>query len=410
MKLCKACPSCASSALAIAASIARSPCPRPARNRSPLLERRGFLAHRGDAPVRGHLAVTGLRVQLADQHGEEARLAAAVGTDETDTPSRVQLQVGVLDERAGAAGERQLPEPDSFQSLAEGRARVLAAERVRRLPCAGQRNPGTIRDLPQATRLRSPRLQPMPTTRHTLSTLPSACCARFPTRRCTVPFVTYRHHPGGLDARRVQRFRSQWRHRRRCGRGTVRHDLLGVVSHGGLIFRSFRRRVARDDLCPVSTSEAYAPLASLLRRQRRAAYGTTSLGAVSRHREHDGTVFRINTDGTRLHDPASAARRGSESNVNGSPKNATGIPRDCADRGRDGFLLASRARRPCITGAVFILARWNVIRHQGASFVQHRDLGRRNTAYHQAPRRSLAARSAAAGTDGFFTAPTSRAA
>jgi hypothetical protein len=74
-----------------------------------LLESRGFLADRGDAPVRRHLAVAGLGVQFAEQQCKEARLAAAIRANEPDTPARMQLQVGFLDEGAGAAGERELP-------------------------------------------------------------------------------------------------------------------------------------------------------------------------------------------------------------------------------------------------------------------------------------------------------------
>ena len=66
----------------------------------------------GDAPVARHQAVAGLGVQFAAQQREQARLAAAVRADEADPPAGVELQVGVLDQAAGAAGERELPELD----------------------------------------------------------------------------------------------------------------------------------------------------------------------------------------------------------------------------------------------------------------------------------------------------------
>ncbi|MCY1419210.1 hypothetical protein D9M71_347940 [compost metagenome] len=51
-----------------------------------------FLAHVGDAPISGQLAVTGIRPQLTTQQGEQAGLAGTVGTDETGPLAGVQGQ------------------------------------------------------------------------------------------------------------------------------------------------------------------------------------------------------------------------------------------------------------------------------------------------------------------------------
>src|SRR5205823_4698484 len=82
------------------------------------LERRGFLRHMRDAPVRGHLDVAFVRVQLAAQHREEARLARAVGADETDALAGVEGEVGTLEERLGAAPESDLRETDHAEKAA----------------------------------------------------------------------------------------------------------------------------------------------------------------------------------------------------------------------------------------------------------------------------------------------------
>ena len=44
-----------------------------------------------------------IRFQLAEEHGKQRRLAAAVGTDHTHTLSRVNLKTGVLNQDFAAA-------------------------------------------------------------------------------------------------------------------------------------------------------------------------------------------------------------------------------------------------------------------------------------------------------------------
>ncbi|MDT4856780.1 hypothetical protein FQZ97_911830 [compost metagenome] len=51
-----------------------------------------FLAHVGDAPVRGQQAVAGVRPQFATQQGEQAGFAGAIGADEADFLAGVQGQ------------------------------------------------------------------------------------------------------------------------------------------------------------------------------------------------------------------------------------------------------------------------------------------------------------------------------
>jgi len=81
-----------------------------------LLECRRFLADGCDPPVPRHFAVARFRVQLAAQQREQARLATAIGADETDAPACVHLQVRILDEPPRAARERELPEQDQGSS------------------------------------------------------------------------------------------------------------------------------------------------------------------------------------------------------------------------------------------------------------------------------------------------------
>ena len=79
-----------------------------------LRQRGRFLADGRDVPVARHHALAGFRVQFTAQQREQARLAAAVRADHAHAPAGVQLQVRMLDQAPGAAGERQLPKLDQF--------------------------------------------------------------------------------------------------------------------------------------------------------------------------------------------------------------------------------------------------------------------------------------------------------
>lgn len=60
------------------------------------LQRVDLLPHMGDAPVGRQEAVTGIRVQLPAQQGEQAGFAGAVGTDQAGFVAGVQGQLGVF--------------------------------------------------------------------------------------------------------------------------------------------------------------------------------------------------------------------------------------------------------------------------------------------------------------------------
>ena len=72
------------------------------------LERGRLLRDVGHAPARGvvHLALVG--VQLSTQQCEEARLAGAVGADETDLLAGVQREIRAFEQHLGAAPQRDL--------------------------------------------------------------------------------------------------------------------------------------------------------------------------------------------------------------------------------------------------------------------------------------------------------------
>ena len=72
----------------------------------------GFLRDVGDHPARRHVEVALVGMELVAQHGEQAGLAAAVGTGEADLPAGVDLQRGGLDEDLGAAREAQIAKTD----------------------------------------------------------------------------------------------------------------------------------------------------------------------------------------------------------------------------------------------------------------------------------------------------------
>ena len=62
----------------------------------------GLLGDVGDLPARGDQDLAGVRVQLALDEGEEARLAAAVGPDQTHLLTGIDAQVRGFEEEAGA--------------------------------------------------------------------------------------------------------------------------------------------------------------------------------------------------------------------------------------------------------------------------------------------------------------------
>ncbi|MCY1177371.1 hypothetical protein D9M73_176760 [compost metagenome] len=55
-----------------------------------------LLAHVGDAPVAGQLAVTGIGRQLTTQQGEQAGFSGAVGADQAGLVTGVQGHLGAF--------------------------------------------------------------------------------------------------------------------------------------------------------------------------------------------------------------------------------------------------------------------------------------------------------------------------
>jgi hypothetical protein len=93
-----------------------------------------LLAHSGDAPVARNRAVAGFRVQLVLEQREQARLAGAVGADQSHAPAGMQLQVRLLDEAARTTRERQSSEQDQWRGADRIGVRILAMPRA--LPVA----------------------------------------------------------------------------------------------------------------------------------------------------------------------------------------------------------------------------------------------------------------------------------
>ena len=90
------------------------------------VQRRCLLGDMGHLPGRRHLKIALVLVQLAAQQREQARLAAAIGSGQTDLPARVDLQVHIFEKHLGGAREAQLPELDHGGTERGGKGRILA--------------------------------------------------------------------------------------------------------------------------------------------------------------------------------------------------------------------------------------------------------------------------------------------
>jgi hypothetical protein len=95
------------------------------------VECRCFLRHGSDPPRCGKLAIPLLGVQLTAQQREKARLAAAVGANQSHTPAGVDLEIGVFDEGACPAREPEVAELDQAAPIGAsgGRAAMIANRR-----------------------------------------------------------------------------------------------------------------------------------------------------------------------------------------------------------------------------------------------------------------------------------------
>lgn len=77
-----------------------------------LVDGGGFLRHVGDLPGGRHGKVAAVRVQFAEQHGKQGRLARAVRPDQPGFLAGVQGEGGLFEERFGAARETELVKAD----------------------------------------------------------------------------------------------------------------------------------------------------------------------------------------------------------------------------------------------------------------------------------------------------------
>ncbi len=71
-----------------------------------------FLRYVGDLPGRGHREIAAVRVQFAEQHGKQGRLARAIRPDQPGFLAGVQGEGGLFEERLGAARETELVKAD----------------------------------------------------------------------------------------------------------------------------------------------------------------------------------------------------------------------------------------------------------------------------------------------------------
>lgn len=77
-------------------------------------ERGRFLRDLGNHPVSGDVEFALVLMQLAAQQSKQARLAAAIGTDDAQAPSGMDLQGEILDQAARAASKRKFAKLDHF--------------------------------------------------------------------------------------------------------------------------------------------------------------------------------------------------------------------------------------------------------------------------------------------------------
>ena len=99
------------------------------------VERRRFLRDVSEAPARGIIDLPLVRVQLAAQEREEARLAGAVGADEADLLAGIQREIGGFEQNLGPAYERELGEANHRSGVRKGRIVDAACDRRTLPPC-----------------------------------------------------------------------------------------------------------------------------------------------------------------------------------------------------------------------------------------------------------------------------------
>ena len=75
------------------------------------LERGGLLRHVGEHPARRHVHGARVRMQLAADQREQARLAAAVGSHEAHLVPRMHVHRRILEDDPGSPAQRDAADP-----------------------------------------------------------------------------------------------------------------------------------------------------------------------------------------------------------------------------------------------------------------------------------------------------------
>ena len=93
---------------------------------------RAFLRHVGDFQAGVEDEFAGVRFQLAEQHREQRRLAAAVGPDHADTLPGMRLEAGVFDQDLGPASQADVGEGEHRRGIISGVGVKMAVLQVAR--------------------------------------------------------------------------------------------------------------------------------------------------------------------------------------------------------------------------------------------------------------------------------------
>ena len=105
-----------------------------------LRRRRGFLGHVRNDPGRGDGGVAGIGDELAAQQREQARLAAAVGADDTDFLPRVHRQGRAFQQPPGTASEGQVGNSNHDLKIGAEEGKALRGARDARREVARDRS------------------------------------------------------------------------------------------------------------------------------------------------------------------------------------------------------------------------------------------------------------------------------
>ncbi len=324
---------------------------------------RGLLAHGGDAPVTWHQAVACLGVQVAAQQREQARLAAAVRADHADPPAGMDLQVGFLDQAAGAAGEGELAQLDHDGAGSRRAGAHSSRWRPRADAMRLAAESGTIVALWCRPPVRVSRGDPSP--------MPSIRRPQYPTfvsrARCwlvallaTLPAVTFAQSTPAVSTL-VAFSGSQPAGTPVFGPDGALYGMTSIVNTvtGGLVYRLASDGSGIRTVYSLKITDGYSPAGGVLLGSDDLLYGTTIFGS-SNVLNSSGTVFSVSPSGagfTVLRDFAPYT----VIVVDGInyPTNADGVaPSGELVEGSDGYLYGvTSAGGPNGTGVVFKISR-----------------------------------------------------